>query len=241
MKAWWMYAWSAIKGSMRVIPTMTFVETPYAKSAEMSLQKRLIRREQKEGYKNLTNKAILDSGERRSFGTGAVRDAAKGKGRMDLIPLNLVAEMVAPETDQLLASLEYYQRSGDLDYLKDALAYAFDTLFPSCFDAILEYSKHMEAGCLKYAERNWEKGIFSHVYLDCAARHYIKCLRGDVDENHDRAVVWNLFGAWWTHVNCPQLNDLPFTQEVQEVQEVQEEEEGIIRELVTYVDEKYLL
>lgn len=30
--------------------------------------------------------ALKDSGRRRSFGTGAVRDAAEGKGRFDLLP-----------------------------------------------------------------------------------------------------------------------------------------------------------
>ena len=37
--------------------------------------------------------AIKDSGERRVFETGAVRDCAEGKGRMDLIPWNAVLEV----------------------------------------------------------------------------------------------------------------------------------------------------
>lgn len=36
---------------------------------------------------------IKDSGERRVFQTGAVRDCAEGKGRMDLIPWNAVLEV----------------------------------------------------------------------------------------------------------------------------------------------------
>ena len=36
---------------------------------------------------------IKDSGERRVFETGAVRDCAEGKGRMDLIPWNAVLEV----------------------------------------------------------------------------------------------------------------------------------------------------
>lgn len=34
---------------------------------------------------------ILDSGTRREFDTGAVRDMAEGKGRCDLMPLGVVA------------------------------------------------------------------------------------------------------------------------------------------------------
>ncbi len=36
---------------------------------------------------------IKDSGERRKFETGAVRDIQKGKGRCDLLPLDIVAQM----------------------------------------------------------------------------------------------------------------------------------------------------
>ena len=34
-------------------------------------------------------KKILDSGERRQFESGAVRDIAEGKGRCDLLPLDI--------------------------------------------------------------------------------------------------------------------------------------------------------
>ena len=37
---------------------------------------------------------IKDSGERREFETGAVRDIAEGKGRCDLMPLDIVAEFL---------------------------------------------------------------------------------------------------------------------------------------------------
>ena len=38
--------------------------------------------------------AILDSGARRDFGTGAVRDVAEGKGRCDLMPLDVVGTLI---------------------------------------------------------------------------------------------------------------------------------------------------
>ena len=38
----------------------------------------------------ISRKVILDSGERRQFETGAVRDIQEGKGRCDLMPLNVV-------------------------------------------------------------------------------------------------------------------------------------------------------
>ena len=67
--------------------------------------------------------------------------------------------------------------------------------------AMLEVSKHFEAGCQKYGERNWEKGIPEHCYIDSAIRHYLKWRDGWTDEPHDRAVIWNLICLWWTHEN----------------------------------------
>ena len=65
----------------------------------------------------------------------------------------------------------------------------------------------------KYGDRNWEKGIPLHCYIDSGVRHYLKFLRGDTDEPHDRAFVWNMLGAIWTHKNKPELIDLPFATE----------------------------
>lgn len=47
---------------------------------------------------------ILDSGSRREFSTGAVRDIASGKGRCDLIPLGAAAAIM---NDIVLSYKEY--------------------------------------------------------------------------------------------------------------------------------------
>ena len=83
-------------------------------------------------------------------------------------------------------------------------------MFPNHYTMILELSKHFEDGCNKYGYRNWEKGIPAHCYIDSAVRHYLKLLRGDNDERHDRAFVWNLVCLLWTIKHKPELNDLPF-------------------------------
>lgn len=59
-------------------------------------------------------------------------------------------------------------------------------------DAIFALAKHYEAGCQKYGDRNWEKGIPLSRYLDSALRHAFKVLRGDTDEPHIEAAIWNL-------------------------------------------------
>ena len=154
--------------------------------------------------------SILDSGERRQFDTGAVRDISSGKGRCDLLPLKAVAELLHAG---VLNLIDRYIEQGDTAYLYDAIS-DFATLehggWGSIFTAIIEVSKQYEDGCIKYGERNWEKGISVHCYIDSGVRHYLKFMRGDKDEPHDRAFVWNMLGAIWTHDNKPELRDLPF-------------------------------
>ena len=62
---------------------------------------------------------------------------------------------------------------------------------------LLEVAKHFEEGAKKYGENNWQKGIPPKCYIDSAVRHYLKWLRGDKDEPHDRAFVWNLMCCIW--------------------------------------------
>ena len=63
--------------------------------------------------------------------------------------------------------------------------------------AIIEVSKHCEEGAKKYGENNWQKGLPVNCYIDSAIRHYLKRLRGDKDEPHDRAFVWNVLCCIW--------------------------------------------
>ena len=74
---------------------------------------------------------------------------------------------------------------------------------------LLEVSKHFEEGAKKYGENNWQKGIPVHCYIDSMVRHYLKFLRGDTDEPHDRAFVWNVMCCAWTVIHKPEMNDLP--------------------------------
>ena len=153
---------------------------------------------------------IKDSGERRGFDTGAVRDIADGKGRCDLLPLDVVGEIIG---DCILSLIDNYIRTGDVESLYKVIARFSEDNFDNLETAMLEVSKHYEDGAKKYAERNWEKGIPLHCYIDSGVRHYLKYRRGDVDEPHDRAFLWNMLGALWTQKNKPDLIDLPFGKE----------------------------
>lgn len=145
---------------------------------------------------------ILDSGNRREFETGAVRDIQEGKGRCDLMPLDVVGNILANPT---LCYLSTYQNDGKVVHLMDALTSS--GVFHDAYTMMLEVAKHFEEGAKKYGENNWQKGIPVHCYIDSAVRHYLKRLRGDKDEPHDRAFCWNIMCAIWTCIHKPELNE----------------------------------
>lgn len=112
--------------------------------------------------KKKSDYVIKDSGQRRAFGTGAVRDMSSGKGRFDLIPMKVIRALAI----------------------------------------------HYEKGCLKYGDRNWEKGIPVHSFLDSAMRHLIQVIDGRDDENHLIAAIWNMVCAYDTILRI-QSEELP--------------------------------
>ena len=149
---------------------------------------------------------LPDSGSRREFDSGAVRDIAQGKGRCDLMPLNIIGAWLGRTC---LVHIDEYLYTGDSRSLFNTLDAFIDEHDRDPHDCVLEVAKHFEDGAVKYGDRNWEKGIPVHCYIDSAVRHYIKFLRGDKDEPHDRAFMWNILCAIWTHRNYPELVDIP--------------------------------
>ena len=131
---------------------------------------------------NDPNPSIKDSGARREFETGAVRDIQDGKGRCDLMPLDVVGRTLSSPT---LAYIYKFQLSNDVDALYDALTSS--GVYHDLHTLLLETAKQFEDGAKKYGEYNWQKGIPTHCYIDSAVRHYLKHLRGDKDEPHDRS------------------------------------------------------
>ena len=185
----------------------------------------------KEDTENLLKKAeerhILDSGNRRAFESGAVRDIQEGKGRCDLLPLLQISDFFAFTSDvrssenslnwviyaDITSSLGMFMKLGEKHYVIEAILKFSEHAFSSPWDAIIELSKHYEEGAKKYDERNWEKGISAHCYVDSGIRHLTKYFRGDQDEPHDRAFLWNMFCLLWTIENKPECNDLPYKKE----------------------------
>lgn len=186
-----------------------------------------------------TEKKILDSGNRRQFNSGAVRDIQEGKGRLDLLPLGEVSDffMLLKDThEKTLESCKWanysavtffinlFMQTQDRSWILKAIRQFAQSIWDEPFTPILELAKHYEEGAKKYSDRNWEKGIPCHCYVDSGLRHLTKFYRGDQDEPHDRAFLWNMFGLLWTLRNRPECNDLPY-----EGTKLTEPEESYIR------------
>lgn len=153
---------------------------------------------------------IKDSGERRQFDTGAVRDIQEGKGRCDLMPLDVVANIsdcLDSWYNDAFVLIHEFQTTGVTICLYEVLRLFGSHVYLDPQTMLLEVSKHFEEGAKKYGEHNWQKGIPTHCYVDSAVRHYLKWLRGDKDEPHDRAFVWNILCCIWTCIHKPELND----------------------------------
>lgn len=153
---------------------------------------------------------IQDSGNRAEFESGAVRDVQTGKGRCDLLPLDVISTIIDSPmpTVSPIYPVHHFMASGDVGDLFMAIEYFIKEKSIDTFTAMLELAIHYEEGCSKYGENNWRLGIPVSRYIDSAVRHYLKYRRGDTDERHDRAFMWNIVGAIWTSWHKPELDDI---------------------------------
>lgn len=159
---------------------------------------------------------IKDSGNRTEFETGAVRDIQHGKGRFDLMPMDIMSKVFAVEfADEfeessiadVLKAIADFKRTGNKRLLCIAIAHYSQAVHVDLPKLMLDVAKHFENGALKYGERNWQKGIPISRYIDSALRHLMKDLAGETDEDHAAAFVWNCMCAAWTMEHLPAMND----------------------------------
>ena len=155
---------------------------------------------------------IKDSGERREFETGAVRDMAEGKGRFDLMPLSEMADLfyedgrirsIILDLSDMLDSKSNRQDPFATNAIYNFIAYCKnkdfgDVTVSDVAEYMLEVAIHFEEGAKKYGEHNWEKGLPLNSYIDSATRHLMKHVSGMTDERHDRAFIWNMLAYAYT-------------------------------------------
>ena len=79
-------------------------------------------------------------------------------------------------------------------------------LIPS--EPMFRLARHYELGAAKYTDHNWKKGIKSSRCLDSLLRHAFAYSRGDREEDHLSAVVFNAFAIMWNEDCLPEIHDL---------------------------------
>ena len=173
--------------------------------------------------------AIKDSGNRTKFATGAVRDIQRGKGRFDLMPLDIMSKVFAVEfADEfeessiadVLKSIADFKRTGNKRWLCIAIAQYSLAVNVDLPKLMLDVAKHFENGALKYGEHNWEKGIPVSRYIDSAVRHLMKDLAGETDEDHAAAFIWNCMCAAWTMENLLEMDDYTLARKTCDANEI---------------------
>lgn len=157
---------------------------------------------------------LADSGERTATVTGALRQPnSPDAGRFDLIPGECVASLPTDvDTDgSFSAAIQdaYMGLSlGDLEHVRGLAAFI---IFAKWGGSLRRLAVHYARGAIKYADRNWEKGLETGRIVDSLLRHADKALRGEMDEDHEAAVVWNAFALDFT---LARLRDGTFPKEL---------------------------
>lgn len=163
--------------------------------------------------------SLVDSGARTEFQTGAMREIDESvKGRCDLLPLNIMAVLAKCDLilcddknalfDRILSDIDDFSQDRDTSHLFDAILVFCRKRGWDIYTAMLELSIHFAEGAKKYSPNNWRKGLPIHSFIDSGVRHYLKWLRGDTDEPHDRAFLWNMVCCIWTFRNKPEMMDI---------------------------------
>jgi len=113
---------------------------------------------------------IKDSGNRREFDSGAVRDIQEGKGRCDLLPLDVI--MDAP-----LTAIERFKETGVVSHLRVAINSA--NFFSDLATMLLEVSKHFEEGAKK------SEAFFKKLGFVCVGLHVLEGKRHEIHNEPD--------------------------------------------------------
>ncbi len=150
---------------------------------------------------------IKDSGNRREFETGAVRDRAVGKGLPALISAPMMqqyldvyrsANLYTPALNGLYRILATGNWQDSLSVFHELVNTNGPLGVCTFVNAIRRLSVQLEKGAIKYSKRNWEKGMPLEEYCNSAIRHILALINGDDDEDHYAAALFNVMGLWHT-------------------------------------------
>ena len=155
---------------------------------------------------------LKDSDNIEKFESGARRENKVGKGRSDLMPLDIIDRILnhAPvDKGSVLGYIEYFKNTKNTEFLECALVMFIDKTHFTREGAMISLSKHFEKGAEVHGEDNWSKGIPIKSYLSSGIRHYLNHREGFSNgQHHDRAFLWNIVCLIWTVENEDKLKEM---------------------------------
>jgi hypothetical protein len=125
----------------------------------------------------------------------SIKQSKFESSRFDLMPLEVVCHILNPRgnLDKVVRDIANFMKYNETGYLYSAIE-SFQSMAyrNSCYTMLLDVSKYFE----EY-KNDWQKGTPVNQYINAAIQHYLKWFRGDTDEAHDRAFVYNLMCCIW--------------------------------------------
>ncbi len=152
---------------------------------------------------NLQDFVTKDSGKREQFESGMQRDTQDGKLRADLAfdgPILRFLFREGPKGDAGTAMCDWYDEAIKRNVTSDEAFNVIRLIAPyeGGLSALMtRYAKLMTRGSIKYEARNWMKAEgYAEMdrFISSGCRHFLQWYRGDTDEDHAAAVIFNLNG-----------------------------------------------
>lgn len=162
--------------------------------------------------------------------TGSHKDLRLGKGRYDLIPLDVLGELIRGQLtkwdgDSPVKELLNYIHKARVatkgyegeDTIEDIILVKADWLHQAIYSFVttelkgnwIDLTKRLallfEKGAAKYSERDWEKGRPMSIFINSALRHLFQYYNSETDEDHAAAFVWNLLACIDTINKMPEM------------------------------------
>ena len=174
---------------------------------------------------NKNDYEIKMDGKEHKFGE-ATRYTKDGKGRFDLIPGDIITDLIHKIDDPdkynniqqspflLVHAIEcgYEGKYHDTIihmmmyyYCEDIKIISVENILVTALPQMLQdLAIHFQKGAEKYGERNCEKGIPLWSFRDSGLRHLGQWMMGNREENHYIAAIWNFVMALWTIKHHPE-------------------------------------
>ena len=152
-------------------------------------------------------------------GHDETRKQRRGKGRMDLVPLEFFASTVPDpwrSVGTFFGRVRGRASPADED-IHAALQACWTYALGVCWDVnggimLIELSRLYEFGAEKYEAGGWRQGVLVTELLQAGSRHFFRLMGGErmdpeTNLHHIIHIVWQLLTALWMIEHMPEYDD----------------------------------